>query len=98
MEKKEVKMVPNKTTAPANEKLSYEQLENVCHQLSEQSRTLYQKLQEANMNNLFKRLDYLFAVIDNKDAFPEDFITKCVNEIMVSMTIPEETEEKEEEK
>jgi hypothetical protein len=75
-------------------KLSYEELENVCHQLSEQSQTLYRKLQEANMTNMFKRLDYLFAVVENKVAFPEDFVKKCVDEIITSMTIPEETEEK----
>ena len=75
-------------------KLSYEELENVCHQLSEQSQTLYRKLQEANMTNMFKRLDYLFAVVENEVAFPEDFVKKCVDEIITSMTIPEETEEK----
>lgn len=75
-------------------KLSYEELENVCHQLSEQSQTLYRKLQEANMTNMFKRLDYLFAVVENGAAFPEDFVKKCVDEIITSMTIPEETEEK----
>ena len=75
-------------------KLSYEELENVCHQLSEQSQTLYRKLQEANMSNMFKRLDYLFAVVENKVAFQEDFVKKCVDEIITSMTIPEETEEK----
>jgi len=75
-------------------KLSYEELENVCHQLSEQSQTLYRKLQEANMTNMFKRLDYLFAVVENEGAFPEDFTKKCIDEIVTSMTIPEETEEK----
>ena len=79
--------------AQPKEKLSYEQLENVCHQLSEQSRTLYQKLQEANMTNLFKRLDYLFAVIENISVFPEDFGKKCIDEIVLSMTVPENTEE-----
>lgn len=71
-------------------KLSYEELENVCHQLSEQSQTLYRKLQEANMTNMFKRLDYLFAVIENGDAFPESFVKQCVDEVVTSMTIPEE--------
>ncbi len=74
-------------------KLTYEELENVCHQLSEQSQTLYRKLQEANMSNMFKRLDYLFAVVENEGAFPEDFVKKCVDEIVTSMTIPEATEE-----
>lgn len=77
-------------------KLSYEDLENLCHQLSDQSQTLYRKLQEANLTNMFKRLDYLFAVVENKDAFPDDFVKKCVDEVITSMTLPEP--EKEEEK
>lgn len=74
-------------------KLSYEELENVCHQLSEQARTLYQKLQDATMTNMFKRLDYLFAVLENKDVFPDDFVKKCIDEVVNSMTIPETPEE-----
>lgn len=93
MEKKEVKMETKK-------KLTYEELENVCHQLSEQSRNLYQKLQELDLSNLFKRLDYLFRVIENKETFPDDFIKKCVDEIMTDMTPVEtpveETDKKEE--
>lgn len=82
-------------------KLSYEELENVCHQLSEQSRTLYQRLQENNLSNMFKRLDYLFAVMENKDVFLErnaEFFNKCVDEIVTSMTLetPEEETKKEE--
>ena len=82
-------------------KLSYEELENVCHQLSEQSRTLYQRLQENNLSNMFKRLDYLFAVMENKEVFferNEEFFNKCVDEIITSMTLetPEEETKKEE--
>lgn len=91
MEKKEVEMAAQQP----KEKLSYEQLENVCHQLSEQARTLYQKLQEADMTNLFKRLDYLFAVVENIDKFPAEFGKKCVEEIVVSMTLPEKPVEEE---
>ena len=80
MENKEVK----------KEKLSYEELENVCHQLSEQSRNLYGKLQEANMSNLFRRLDYLFAVIQNSDKFPSEFTSRCTQEVMAIMTIQDE--------
>ena len=73
-------------------KLSYEELENVCHQLSDQSQTLYRKLQEANLSNMFKRLDYLFAVIEHKDVFDEypEFFANSVKEIVDTMTIPEE--------
>ena len=42
------------------EKLSYEQLEEVARQMEGQLRQVYAKLQDANMQNLFKRLDFLF--------------------------------------
>src|SRR5574344_2106931 len=72
------------------EKMSYEELENIAHQLSEQSRVLMQKLQEANMTNAFKRLDYLFKVIDMAHMFEEEFVTECVNEVKGLIQIPEE--------
>lgn len=83
------------TTQAPKQEPSYEDLKNWCHQLSEQARTLYQKLQEANLTNMFKRLDYLFAVVENKDAFPDEFTKKCIEEIVTSMTLEEKAEEAE---
>ena len=93
----EKKAVATKADKP--EKMSYEQLENVAHQLSEQAKHLYAKLQEANMTNMFKRLDYLFKVVENAHAFSEEFVAKCVAETEDLMTVPEseETEDKPEE-
>ena len=90
--KKVVKMQPA-TKDERPEKLSYEQLENVAHQLSEQTKQLYMKLQATNMSNMFKRLDYLFKVIENGHMFKQDFLEKCIAEIEEIMTVPEETEE-----
>ena len=90
--KKVVKMQPA-TKDERPEKLSYEQLENVAHQLSEQAKQLYMKLQAANMSNMFKRLDYLFKVIENGHMFKQDFLEKCIAEIEELMTVPEEVEE-----
>lgn len=100
-EKKEAK-VEMKTTPEAArpEKMSYEQLENIAHQLSNQAKQLYAKLQEANMVNMFKRLDYLFKVVESAHSFNEEFVAKCVAEIEDLMTVPkteEETEDKPEE-
>ena len=78
----------NKVEKP--EKLSYEQLENIAHQLSEQAKQLYMKLQAANMGNMFKRLDYLFKVVENGHMFKQDFLEKCIAEIEELMTVPEE--------
>lgn len=74
-------------------KLSYEQLEQVAQQLSAQSEQLYYKLQEANMNNTFKRLDYLFKVLENDISFEPEFVSKCSEEIVQLLTIPEEAKE-----
>lgn len=77
------------------EKMSYEELENIAHQLSEQSRVLVQKLQEANMDNMFKRLDYLFKIIEFGYSFDSDFVNKCAKEIQDMISIPEEEPNKE---
>ena len=93
--KKVVKMQPA-TKDERPEKMSYEQLENVAHQLSEQAKQLYMKLQAANMSNMFKRLDYLFKVVENGHMFKQDFLEKCIAEIEEIMTVPEETDKEEE--
>lgn len=100
-EKKETKEEMKPTTeAVRPEKMSYEQLENIAHQLSNQVKQLYAKLQESNLANMFKRLDYLFKVVENAHAFSEEFVAKCVAEIEDLMTVSEtkeETEDKPEE-
>lgn len=78
------------------EKMSYEQLEGVAHQLSEQARQLHAKLQEANMENIFKRLDYLFEVVKNSLAFDEKFVEECTKEIVNWLTLPEKENTEEE--
>lgn len=92
MEEQKKKVVEMNTQAQRPEKLSYEQLENVAHQLSEQNRQLFAKLQELNMANMFKRLDYLFKVVENGHMFKQDFFEKCIAEIENLMTVPEQEE------
>ena len=72
------------------EKLTYEQLENVAAELQKRCATLYNELQNANMFNVFKRLDYLFKVVESKEVFPTEFVESCVTEVMSLMT-PTET-------
>ena len=95
MEEQKKKVVEMKPQVKRPEKLSYEKLENVAHQLSEQNRQLFAKLQELNMANMFKRLDYLFKVVENGHMFKQDFLEKCVAEIESIMTVPEQEEEPE---
>lgn len=91
--KKVVEMQPTVKETERPEKMSYEQLEQVAHQLSEQARQLYSQLQQSNMTNMFKRLDYLFKVVENGHMFKQDFLEKCIAEIEELMIVPEETEE-----
>ena len=95
MEKKEV--INETPKEVKKEKLTYEELTNACHQLSEQARTLYQQLQEANLSNAFSRLNFLFAVLDKAEFFKnyEGFVDKCVDEIVNMITIPETPKEEE---
>lgn len=93
MEEQKEKVIKMQPEVERPEKMSYEQLENVAHQLSEQAKQLYMQLQNSNMSNMFKRLDYLFKVVENSHMFKLDFVNKCINEIEDFMTIPEETED-----
>ena len=95
MEEQKEKVVEMKPQVQRPEKMSYEQLENVAHQLSEQNRQLFAKLQELNMANIFKRLDYLFKVVENGHMFKQDFLEKCIAEIESLMTVPEQEEKPE---
>lgn len=74
--------------------LSYEELNNVARQLSEQNRQLQQMLQ--NTQNIFRRLDYLFRVVEIKNFIPDDFKEACAKEIIELMTIPDDESENKE--
>lgn len=95
MEEQKKKVVEMKPQMQRPEKMSYEQLEGIAHQLSEQNRQLFAKLQELNMTNMFKRLDYLFKVIENGHMFEQHFLEKCIAEVESLMTVPEQEEKPE---
>lgn len=88
-------MEENKETTQAPEQprqLSYEQLKNVAGQLQQQNMQLRKALQDANFSNMFKRLDYLFKVMECPHMFGDEFVQKCAAEIESSITIPEPEE------
>lgn len=98
MKRVEDKKVESSEIGTEQQKMSYEQLQQVAHQLSEQTRQLYEQLQKANLTNMFKRLDYLFKVVENAHMFSEDFIKQCTEEIVDTITLPDpkDTEQSEE--
>lgn len=97
----EKKLEPKVGTASTPKKLSYEELENACHQLSAQAQQLNAQnqqlrvaLNEANLTNLYKRLDYLFEVINKDNSYLSvDFKKQCANEIETLMATPEQPED-----
>ena len=73
--------------------LSYEELKNVAAQLQHQNEQMRNAIIKLDYTNTFKRLDYLFKVIEFSIQFPDDFITNCINEIVDMMTVKEEEKE-----
>lgn len=70
------------------QKPTYEQLEREVAGLKGMNNQLLMQLQQINMGNLFKRLDYLFKVVENRAAFTPEFAEKSVKEIENLMTPP----------
>lgn len=66
-----------------------EQYKYTVEALKSQNAQLIYQLQNANMNNIFKRLDYLFKVVEQAAMFDEAFVDQCVAEIKELMTPPE---------
>lgn len=98
----------NQKQTTERKKLSYEELEKVCGQLSAQAQQLKNQNQQlinavrsANLENLYKRLDYLFKVIEENAGnkyLSEEFKEQCGSEIELLMARPDSAEDKEDNK
>lgn len=78
------------------QKLTYEQLNEACSQLYQQNQYLQNQLKQANLSNMFKRLDYLFKVLECEKVIKDsEFISSCVDEIKEALSVDSsESEEK----
>lgn len=82
------------------EKLTYEQLNALAQQLSlrvkdltEQNKKLEDYCRESDYQNLYKRTDYLFTIIESDNKYlSEEFKRACAKEIESLLTRPK-TEE-----
>ena len=101
-ESKVVKTVPLKKKEEP-QKLSYEELNNACAEMSQQLQNqsayiqkMHRSMQEMDAMLQSKRLDYLFKVVEisvnPQFTFSESFIYDCIKEIQDSLTIPEQKE------
>lgn len=74
--------------------LTYEQLNNVCQQLFQQNQKLKADVTELSNVAMFKRLDYLFKVVEFSSTFKDsDFVNSCMDEIKEALTVKEEDTE-----
>ena len=105
---KEVKMHVNNGQP---QKLSYEELNQACAEMSQQIQQqnkyiqqLHKQMQEMNFMLQNKRMECLFRVVEitnnykqsDYPCFDRGFVEECVAEIQESLTIPQEEEKKEE--
>ena len=106
----EMKAVPGGKPSESkdNRKLSYEELNSACAEMSQQIQQqnkyiqqMYAKMQQMEGALQMKRLDYLFEVVklsmgEGKYGFKAEFVESCIAEIEESLTIPETTDSEEE--
>ena len=91
---KVVEMQPT-TENVAKRERTYEEVVAENNQIKQQAEAMYRQMQQMNMTNIFKRLEFLFKIVENRTAFPEEFKNKCIMEIVNLITIPEEQKQEE---
>lgn len=88
MEKKMEKEKEVKEGEAHGGRATYAELNNYCVQLSEQNRQLIARLREAEAAGFFRRMDYLFRVVENPGGFDHGFVTECADEIRQALFTP----------
>lgn len=91
LEMENVKEGVEGTAVADTNKPSYGQLEKNVIQAHQIIKALENKLRSIDYAAL--RLNYLFKVLENKDAFKAEFITKCAEEVEAILTIDSESTE-----
>ena len=76
-------------------KLSYEELKSVAGQLQQQNTFMREQLMKSRNEEMYKRIDYLFKVLENSKMFDIQFVADVALEITGILTITEESEIKE---
>lgn len=76
------------------QKMSYDDLENVAIQLSDQVQQLKEKLYHSDMQGILRRLTFLIEILklSKEDIFPDEYIESTAKEVMELMELREEEE------
>lgn len=89
-----------KENAGEQQKLTYEQLEQIAHSLDQRCKALYEELSNArSVIAHFNEVNTLLSIISKGEYFSEEFIKRCCDRIEKSITEAlDASEEKPEEK
>ena len=90
--KAEIKKNTAKNEAPAP---SQEQMAQLLDQLYSRNQQLVEALNEKNTALMFKRMDYLFKIIEQSHMFDDEFVTKCIDELQKTLDVTEIKEQTE---
>lgn len=95
------KEIGSKEVKMKSQKLSYDELNQACAEMSQQIQQqgnyiqqLHKQLQEMNFMLQNKRMDYLLKIVElqgkrDTAVFNDNFYFSCISEIEESLTIPE---------
>lgn len=78
------------------QKYSYEELNQICGELSAQNQRLLAQMQQMNDALQYRRIDYLLKIVELSNApgavakFSSDFVQSCIDEIEEAVAIPEQ--------
>lgn len=93
----EVNKKENKVAAK-QEKLSYDELNQVSQQLFQENKMLRTKVQELSVEAFYKRIEYMFKVVELASVFSKEFVERTIQEIETVMKAEEEQKADEEKK
>ena len=96
--KEKSKVVKMEETAKKDEKLTYEQLEQVASNLNDKCRQLYKQLQDAQaVIAEFNEIGMLLAILDKSEHFEIPFVERCAKKVQDIITKALDASEKQEE-
>lgn len=76
------------TQVPKEDPINMEdRYKGLVSQLYERNQQLVEALNEKNTAMMFKRLDYLFKVLDLSHMFDDEFVTKCIDELQKTLDL-----------
>ena len=84
--------------AAKQEKLSYDELNQVSQQLFQENKMLRTKVQELSVEAFYKRIEYMFKVVELASVFSKEFVERTIQEIETVMKAEEEQRAEEEKK